>query len=153
MIVTTVCDSFLEEALRGNIHLETDTYKLALYTNAANLDRTTTLYTTNGEVVGPGYEPGGMTITGWTIKRQNGVSFVTFDPVRWAVATLKNVTGALVHNASKGNRAVGSYLFDEPGSSTKSEFLVSLPVANEFEAVIRIGTPIISLEEMLATIQ
>lgn len=37
----------------------TDVFKIALYTNAATLDATTTAYTVTGEVVASGYTAGG----------------------------------------------------------------------------------------------
>lgn len=57
-ITTTICNSFKLEALKG-VHNDTDTYKIALYTNAATLDKNTTVYSTTNEVVGTGYVAGG----------------------------------------------------------------------------------------------
>jgi len=41
----------------------TDVFKIALYTNAATLDASTSAYTTDGEVVETGYTAGGEILT------------------------------------------------------------------------------------------
>ena len=60
------CDVFKTGLMDGNYDFGVDTtqvYKIALYTNSATLDATTTAYTSTGEVVASGYTPGGEVLT------------------------------------------------------------------------------------------
>ena len=53
---------FKQNLLNGLENFTSGTYKIALYTSVANLDNTTTAYTTTGEVSGSGYTAGGQTL-------------------------------------------------------------------------------------------
>jgi hypothetical protein len=44
------CNSFKSGLINGDFDFDTDTIKMALYTNAATLDEDTAIYTTVGEV-------------------------------------------------------------------------------------------------------
>ena len=65
-ILQTATTSFKVELPQG-IHnfgpTSPDTFKIALYTAAADLGYATAAYTTSGEVVGSGYTAGGNTLT------------------------------------------------------------------------------------------
>jgi hypothetical protein len=56
-------NTFKQGLLNGDFDFAVDTIEIALYTNAATLDASTTAYTTVGEVVGTGYTAGGNTLT------------------------------------------------------------------------------------------
>jgi hypothetical protein len=117
--------SYKAEILRG-IHTDTDTYKIALYTSAADIGPQTTVYTATGEVVGQGYTAGGMTLTGFavTIDGSEGVLDFTNNPV-WANATL-TVRGAMIYNASKGNKVVGVFNYGTDKSCSDGDFTVNI---------------------------
>ena len=53
------CNSFKSGLIDGDFDFDTDTFKIALYTNSASLNAETAAYTTSGEVVGSGYTAGG----------------------------------------------------------------------------------------------
>jgi len=55
----TLTTSFKQEMLQGQQNLASDTLYIALYTGFATLGPTTTIYTTDSEVVGTGYTAGG----------------------------------------------------------------------------------------------
>ena len=71
------CNVFKTGLLSGDFDFSADTIKIALYTNSATLDASTTAYTTTGEVVATGYTAGGNTLTP-TVSISNNVAFVTF---------------------------------------------------------------------------
>lgn len=107
-IYQSVCSSFKAEMLAGVHNLSAnggDTFKLALYSPDANLNSSTTVYTTAGEVTGTGYTAGGATLTNLGISSAATSAYFSFDPVSWASATF-STGGALIYNASKGNKAV-----------------------------------------------
>jgi hypothetical protein len=49
-ITTGLCFSFKEELFKAIHDFSTDTFKAALYTSAANIGPTTTVYTTTNEL-------------------------------------------------------------------------------------------------------
>lgn len=65
-ITTAICNSYKQEILEG-VHASTDTYKIALYTDAATLGAATTAYSATNEVTGTGYTAGGVTPRGFTV--------------------------------------------------------------------------------------
>ena len=68
-IVQAFCTSFKKQLLEGVHDFRAsggDTFKVALYTEAANINSTTTAYTTTGEIVASGYTAGGLTLTNIT---------------------------------------------------------------------------------------
>lgn len=102
-IEQAVCRSYKAELLQG-VHQPSDTFKMALYTEAAVLNQSTARYAPQGEVVGEGYEAGGKQLYGLIISAADLT--IDFDDVEWPVATF-TARGALIYNASKGNRAIG----------------------------------------------
>ncbi len=137
MIATAVCQSYLQEILRG-LHQETDVYKIALYSPAATLSKTTTAYTAQDEVVGDGYQAGGRILEGFQVGRDGVVTFVDWkkNPV-WPVASI-TARGALIYNSSRGNRAVVVGNFGRDITSTNAPFEVFLPHGVAEKALIRI---------------
>ena len=60
------CNSFKQQLFEGDFDFSsgtTQTFKIALYTNSATLDQTTTAYTSSGEVVASGYVAGAFILT------------------------------------------------------------------------------------------
>lgn len=105
MITQTLCLSYLQEILEG-VHEDTDTYKIALYTNAATLDKNTTAYSGTDEVPnGSGYTTGGETLSGFAASIDGDAAKIVFDDVSWPAASF-TARGALIYNSTKANRAV-----------------------------------------------
>ena len=57
------CNTLRSGLANGTINFATDTFYLALYTNSATLDQTTTAYSTTGEATGGNYVAGGAIVT------------------------------------------------------------------------------------------
>lgn len=135
-ITTTLCNSYKQEVLEG-VHSSSDTYKLALYADAATLSAATTAYSATNEVEGTGYTAGGVELTGFTSGLSGSTAYVTFtDPVI-ANATI-TARGCLVYNSSKSNKAVAAYDFGGNITSTNGTFTIDLPAAGA-SALIRIA--------------
>ena len=75
-ITSGITISFRREILLGEHDLDTNSLKLALYTNAASLSDGTTVYTTSNEVVGTGYSAGGVVLTGIDVTTDSSVAVV-----------------------------------------------------------------------------
>ena len=85
-IVQGLTNTFKTQMLSGTMDFTTDVFKIALYTNDATLNETTSIYSTTNEVVGTGYTAGGVTLTGGIVTQDNSanVVYITFDsPITW----------------------------------------------------------------------
>ena len=118
-------------------YLATGTLKIALYTAEANINASTTAYTTTGEVVGTGYTAGGKTLTGVTVSQSGTTAYLNFDNVTWDPAAF-TARGALIYNATIGNLAVAVLDFGSD-KTTASLFTVQMPANTATSALIRIS--------------
>ena len=117
------------------MHQPTDTYKLALYTKRANIGPSTKTYTPEGEVVGPGYTKGGITLTGYHSDMAGKNAYVTFDDIRIERGTF-TAHGAMVYNASKGNAVLCTLNFGGDRPVFDGAFELKFPKPNENQALI-----------------
>ena len=135
-IQQTLTTSFKQQILQAQQDLSTDTLKLALYTGLATLGPSTAIYTTSYEVVGTGYTAGGNTLTGITISTSsNGVVYVDFANSAWNPAAF-TCRGALIYNASKGNKSVAVLDFGSD-KTCQTSFTVQMPENTSTSALLR----------------
>ena len=133
-IVQTQCTSFKKELYQAIHDLSTDTIKMALYTSNANLNETTTAYSSTNEVVASGYTAGGNTLTGVAISSSGYTAYVNWANTSWTAALTARC--ALIYNASKANRAIAVIDFGADKTSTTT-FLVTMPANTSTTALIR----------------
>ena len=125
-ITAAMCNQFKVDALNG-VHQPADVYKLALYTSAATLDKTTTAYTASGEVAaGGGYSAGGITLSNFNVALVGDTATLDFDDAVIATATIANVVGAVLYNSTRSNKAMAVFSFAST-TSTNAEFRVAIP--------------------------
>lgn len=90
------------QVLTGAINFTTDTFKIALYTDAADLspNMTTTTYSTTNEVVGTGYIAGGNTlvVVGPSYSVDDTTAYVNFGTTSWAASTF-TARGATIYQS------------------------------------------------------
>ena len=119
----------------------TQSYKIALYTGIANLDNSTTAYTTTGEVVGSGYTAGGKVLTVSQAPvgdTTNNTSYVSFSNVTWNPASF-TARAALIYNATT-NAAVAVLDFGSDKTNTAAgTFTVTFPTATSTTAILRLN--------------
>jgi hypothetical protein len=134
------CNAFLSGLMDGTYDFTSDTFKIALYTNAAALTNTTDAYTTDGEVVASGYTAGGEVLTVSQVPIVNGTNpptaYISFNNVTWNSAL--TVRGALIYKSGSGNPTVCVLDFGNDKTSTTT-FTVQFPTANNTSAIIRIS--------------
>ena len=134
------CNVFLSGLMNGDYDFTTDTFKIALYTNAASLTNTTAVYTTDGEVVATGYTAGGEELTVSVTPTVAGISpataYISFDNVSWTSAL--TARGALIYKSGSGNPTVCVLDFGNDKTSTTT-FTVQFPAATNTSAIIRIS--------------
>lgn len=116
-----------------------DTFKIALYTSAATIGPSTTVYTTSGEVVGAGYVAGGNTLTIAQVPVASGTTaLLDFADSTWAASTI-TARGAMIYNSTQGNRTVAVLDFGIDKSTTGGNFTVVFPLADVSNAIIRVA--------------
>jgi hypothetical protein len=116
-----------------------DTFKIALYTSAANLSATTTAYTVTGEVVGAGYTAGGNTLVVSVVPVSSGTTaYLSFSNTSWSTATI-TARGAMIYNSTQGNKCVAVLDFGSDKTSTAGTFTIVFPTADATNAIIRIA--------------
>jgi hypothetical protein len=135
-ITSAICNSYKQEILEG-VHASIDTYKIALFTDAATLSAATTAYSTSGEVAGTGYVAGGETLTGFSSGLSGSTAFLTFTDPSWADSTI-TARGCMIYNSSKSNKAVAVFNFGQNVSSVAGTFTVDFPGSGAF-SLIRIA--------------
>jgi hypothetical protein len=115
----------------------TDTMKIALYTNLATLDATTTVYSAANEVVGTGYTAGGNTLTGKAISFSGTTVWLTFSSTSWTASTIV-ARGALIYDSTRANAAIAVLDFSSDKTATANTFTIQMPTAAAGTALIRI---------------
>jgi hypothetical protein len=132
------CNVFRTGLLNGSFNFTSGTFYIALYTNAATLDATTTAYTTTGEVVASGYTAGGNVLTisqTPTVGNTGTTAYISFNNAVWTSAL--TARGALIYQPG-ANGAVCVLDFGSDKTSTTT-FTVQFPAATNTSAIIRIA--------------
>jgi hypothetical protein len=131
------CNTLRSGLVNGTINFATDTFYLALYTNSATLDQTTTAYTTVGEASGGNYVAGGLVVTA-SIASENtstgSTTYVNFSSPAWTGAI--TARGALIYTPGD-NGAVCVLDFGSDKTST-TNFTVQMPANTATSALIRL---------------
>ena len=130
------CNVFKTGLMNGDFDFSIDTFYMALYTNAATLDASTTAYTATGEVVAAGYSAQALTVSQTpTIGNSGNTAFISFNNPTWSSAL--TARGALIYKAG-ANGAVCVLDFGSNKTST-AIFTVEFPASTNTSAIIRIA--------------
>jgi len=141
-----MCTSFKDELLEG-VHdfrlTGGDTFKLAMYTNAASFTAATTAYTATNEVAASGsYVAGGGTLTNVSPVTSGTTAFTDFADLSFTSATI-TARGALIYNTTPAhtytNPTVVVLDFGSDKTSTSGTFTIQFPTADATNAIIRIS--------------
>lgn len=131
------CNTLRSGLVNGTINFASDTFYLALYTNLATLDQTTTEYTTTGEASGGNYVAGGSIVTA-TIASETtssgSTTYINFSSPAWTGAI--TARGALIYTPG-ANGAVCVLDFGSDKTSTTT-FTVQMPASTATSALIRL---------------
>jgi len=132
------CNTLRSGLASGSFDFSTDVFYLALYTNAATLDQTTTAYTATGEASGGNYAATGLVVTatvGTELASSGSIVFVNFSSPAWTgVITAR---GALIYKAgANGAVCVLDFGNDKTSSAT---FTVTMPANTSTSALIRLA--------------
>ena len=127
------CNSFKSGLINGDFDFDTDTIKMALYTNNATLDADTAAYTATGEVSASGYTAGGVTLT---VEKgiSNNTAYISFEDA--TISAAFTARGALIYK--DGGAAICVLDFGSDKTSTAT-FTVTFPTASSADALIRLS--------------
>lgn len=139
-ITQAICTVFKQDLMSPGGNLAAQTLKCALYTNAATLDATTSVYITGSEVSdsGTNYTTGGNTLTNVAISVDGTTAIFDADNVTFPNATI-SAQAALLYNNSNANAAIAVLDFGGVKTSTNGTFELQFPTANASAGLIRIA--------------
>lgn len=141
-----MCTSFKQELLVGSHNFTAssgDTFKLAMYTNSASFDASTTDYTTSNEVSGTGYSAGGGTLTSVTPTTSGTTALTDFADLTFSSSTI-TARGALIYNTTTGGGSgttdsIVVLDFGADKASSAGDFTIVFPTPDASNAIIRIA--------------
>jgi hypothetical protein len=143
-ITSAICNSFKAEVLQA-LHNFTassgNTFKLALYTSSATLNKSTTAYSATNEISntsGSAYSAGGATLTSVTPALSTDTACCDFADVSYTSASF-TANGCLIYNDTNGDRAVCAIAFGSDKTVTSGTFTIQFPTADASNAIIRIA--------------
>ena len=142
-IIQGMCASFKKQLLEAvhDFRVGGDTFKIALYSEAANIGPQTTEYTTDGEITGAGYSAGGLVLTNINPASMGISGIAGFSNPVWESATF-SARGALIYNTTPShtytNPACIVLDFGIIRSVSAQTFTVIMPVLTDSNALVRI---------------
>ena len=141
-ITSAVCNSFKTEVLRA-IHNFTNggnTFRLALYTSSATLNKSTTAYTTSNEVAnGNGYTTKGIALTNVTPALSGDTACCDFSDVSFTSASF-TTRGCLIFNdTATSDPSVCAIDFGGDKTVSSGTFTIQFPAPDASNAILRIA--------------
>ena len=131
------CNTLRSGLVNGTINFVSDTFYLALYTNAATLDQTTTAYTTTGEATGGNYAAGGQIVTATVstdTTASGSITYISFSSPAWTGAI--TARGALIY--TPGDNGAVCVLDFGSNKTSSVTFTVTMPANTSTSALIRL---------------
>ena len=143
-ITSAVCNSFKTEVLRA-IHNFTqggNSFKLALYTSSATINKSTTAYSSTNEIsntAGSAYSAGGKALTNVTPALSGDTACCDFADISFTSASF-TANGCLIYNdTASGDPAVCAIAFGGDKTVSSGTFTIQFPAASASAAILRIA--------------
>ena len=150
MAITTnaICNSFKKELLEATHNFSNpggNSFKLALYGTPATLGKSTTSFTTGGQVTSPsgGYSSGGKALVNAGTSLATNTAITDFADLSFVGVTL-TARGALIYNTttaggSSTTDAVAVLDFGGDKTATSGTFTIQFPAFTTSAAILRIA--------------
>jgi len=145
MAITTnaICNSFKKQLLEATHNFSNpggNSFKLAMYTNSAALGKSTTSFTTSGQVSSPtGYTSGGKALVNVGTSIATNTAITDFADLSFVGVTL-TARGALIYNDTASNDpAVAVLDFGGDKTATSGTFTIQFPAFTTAAAILRIA--------------
>ena len=144
-ITSAICNSFKTEVLQA-LHNFTassgNSFKLALYTSSATLNKSTTAYSSSNEISntsGSAYSAKGKALTSVTPALSTDTACCDFADVSWTSASF-TANGCLIFNDShSSDAAVCAIAFGGDKTVSSGTFTIQFPTADASNAILRIA--------------
>lgn len=140
-ITTAMATSFKSELMQGlhNFLLSGgNTFKLALYTSAATIGASTTVYSTTNEATGTNYTAGGATLTRIDPTTSGTTAYTDFADLVFSTVTI-TANGCMIYNSTNGNRTVSTHAFGGDVTATAGNLTIVFPTADSSNAILRLA--------------
>ena len=148
-ITSAICSSFKQELLEGKHSFESSgggAFKIALFTSSADLDATTTDYSTTAEITntaGSAYSAGGAALNNTGVGLTSTTAFTDFSDVSWTTASF-TANGAIIYDTTTGGststtEAVCVIAFGSDKTATTGTFTIQFPANDSSNAIIRLA--------------
>ena len=143
-ITSAICNSFKQEILVGTHNFTASsghTFKIALFTSDATLNKSTTAYSTSNEISntsGSAYSAGGATLTSVTPTLSTDTAVCDFADVSYTSASF-TANGALIYNDTQSDKAVAVIAFGGDKTVSSGTFTIQFPTADATNAIIRLA--------------
>ena len=144
MAITTnaSCNSFKKELLEAKHNFSNpggNSFKLAMYGTPATLGKSTTSFTTGGQVTSPsGYTSGGKALVNVGTSLATNTAITDFADLSFVGVTL-TARGALIYNDTNSDRAVAVLDFGGEKTATSGTFTIQFPAFTTSAAILRIA--------------
>ena len=143
-ITSAVCNSFKTEVLQA-LHNFTassgNSFKLALDTSSATLNKSTTAYSTSNEISntsGSAYTAGGKALTSVTPVLDGSTACCDFADISFTSASF-TANGCLIYNDTQSDKACAVVAFGGDKTVSSGTFTIQFPAAAASTAIIRIA--------------
>ena len=145
MAITTnaICNSFKKELLEATHNFSNpggNSFKLALYGTPATLGKSTTSFTTGGQVTSPtgGYSSGGKALVNAGTSLATNTAITDFADLSFTGVTI-TARGALIYNDTNGDKAVAVLDFGGEKTASAGTFTIQFPAFTTSSAILRIA--------------
>ena len=143
-ITQAMCTSFKVALLDGEMDFSSNTsqtFKIALYTSSATLNKSTTAYSATNEISntsGSAYTAGGQALTSVTPALSTDTACCDFADISFTSASF-TANGCLIYNDTNADRAVCAIAFGGDKTVSSGTFTIQFPAADASNAIIRIA--------------
>ena len=145
MAITTnaICNSFKKELLEATHNFSNpggNSFKLALYGTPATLGKSTTSFTTGGQVTSPsgGYSSGGTALVNTGTSLATNTAITDFSDLSFVGVTI-TARGALIYNDTNSDKAVAVLDFGGEKTASAGTFTIQFPAFTTSAAILRIA--------------
>ena len=145
MAITTnaICNSFKKELLEATHNFSNpggNSFKLSMYTNSAVLGKSTTSFTTSGQVSSPsgGYSSGGKALVNAGTSLATNTAITDFADLSFVGVTI-TARGALIYNDTNSDKAVAVLDFGGEKTASAGTFTIQFPAFTTSAAILRIA--------------
>ena len=145
MAITTnaICNSFKKELLEATHNFSNpggNSFKLALYGTPATLGKSTTSFSTGGQVTSPsgGYSSGGKALVNAGTSLATNTAITDFADLSFVGVTI-TARGALIYNDTNSDKAVAVLDFGGEKTASAGTFTIQFPAFTTSAAILRIA--------------